>query len=104
MYKRQALRLGRGAEAEAMIRQWKALPVDTRSDADNPEETAALLSRALAHAVVLQGRTEEARKLLEPALAYYRKQEQDGAKGTTFRRDFATTLIVSALTLSLIHI
>ena len=93
-----ALRLGRGAEAEAMIRQWKALPIDTRSDADNPEETAALLSRALAHAVVLQGRTDEARTLLEPALAYYRKQEQDGAKGTTFRRDFASTLIVSALT------
>jgi hypothetical protein len=93
-----ALRLGRGAEAEATIRQLQALPVDPMSGGDDPTETAVLLSRALAHAVVLQGRTEEARKLLEPALAYYRKQEQDGAKGTTFRRDFATALIVSALT------
>jgi hypothetical protein len=68
------------------------------SGGDDPVETATLLSRALAHAVVLQGRTEEARTLLEPALAYYRKQQQDGAKGTTFRKDFATALIVSALT------
>lgn len=93
-----ALRLGHGAEAEAMIRQMQALPVDATSGEDNPEEIESRISRSLAHAVVLQGRTEEARKLLEPGLAYYRKQEQDGAKGTTFRRDFATALIVSALT------
>ena len=92
-----ALRLGRGAEAEAMIRQWQALPLDAMYGSDDPEQTAALLSKSLAHAVVLQGRVEEARNLLEPALAYYRKQEQDGAKGTTFRRDFATALYVGAL-------
>lgn len=93
-----ALHLGRGAEAEAMIRQWQALPEDTRSSNDDPEQTAALIAKSLAHAVVLQGRTEEARKLLQPALAYYRKQQQEGAQGSSFRKDFATTLYVNALT------
>lgn len=93
-----ALRLGRGAEAEAMIRQLQALPVDTMSMSDDPAETQARVSRSLAHAIVLQGRIEEGRKQLQPALAYYRKQEQDGAKGTSFRRDFATALIVHGLT------
>ena len=94
-----ALRLGRYAQAEALARQWQGLPFDVFSGgAGDQKELDARAANVLAHAVVLQGRGEEARKLLEPGLAYYRQQQQDGAHGTSFRREFAYALYISALT------
>ncbi len=55
------------------------------------------IATTLAHAIALQGRNAEARKLLQPALDYYRQQQQAGANGTTFRHDSAYALYVSAL-------
>ena len=91
-----ALRLGRGAQAEAFARKRLAVPFDTTSDADPLEEASAARS-TIAHALVLQGRGADALVQLAPALAYYRKQQQANAHGSFFRRDFAYALIVSAL-------
>ena len=48
----------------------------------------------------MQGRAEDAGKLLEPAMTYYQREQQAGAHGTSFRRDYAYALYVSALTRS----
>ncbi|MCY7313744.1 MAG: hypothetical protein LH491_09010, partial [Pseudoxanthomonas sp.] len=93
-----ALQLDRAVEAEAMIRQWQAIPADDRSTNFDPRDLEARSSTLLAHAIALQGRGEEARTALAPALAYYRQQQEDGAKGTSFRGDLAYALYVSALT------
>lgn len=91
-----ALRLGRYPQAEALLRQLQAVPRDRRSD-DDPQEANMGIATTLAHAIALQGRNAEARKLLQPALDYYRQQQQAGANGTTFRHDSAYALYVSAL-------
>jgi hypothetical protein len=72
-------------------------PVPTSED--DPKLRSSAASAALAHALALQGRTDEARTILQPALAYYRQEQQAGASGTTFRGDHAYALYVSALTL-----
>jgi hypothetical protein len=51
----------------------------------------------LAHAVALQGRSDETRTILQPALAYYEGEQKGGAHETTFRRDYAYALYVDAL-------
>jgi hypothetical protein len=51
----------------------------------------------LAHAMAKQDRAAEARDALRPALEYYRREQEAGASGLTFRRDFAYALYVSAL-------
>ena len=42
-------------------------------------------------------RKNEANKILQPALAYYREQRQAGAHGTQFRQNFAYALYVRAI-------
>ena len=91
-----AIRLGRYVQAEALARRWQAILADPTSDRD-PQIDASLASVTLAHAVAMQGRPDEAQKILQPALAYYQHEQQAGAKGTTFRHDFAYALYVSAL-------
>ena len=48
-------------------------------------------------AIDQQDRAAEAREILQSALQHYRRAQQAGASGLTFRRDFAYALYVSAL-------
>ena len=45
----------------------------------------------------MQGRTGDAQAALQPALAYYRREQQAGAHDTQFRHDFGYALYVSEL-------
>jgi hypothetical protein len=91
-----AIRLGHYADAETLARRLQGVPTDP-GDNSPLGEYASRASTMTAHAVALQGGVDEARKLLEPALAYYQSEQQGGAHGTTFRRDYAYALYVSAL-------
>ncbi|HMB43469.1 MAG TPA: hypothetical protein VKM00_06255, partial [Luteimonas sp.] len=92
-----ALRMGHLAQAEALARRWLALPPNPRSE-DDPLLRTSSARATLANAIALQGRTDEARTMLQPALAYYAREQEAGAKGTTFRGDYAYALYVSSLT------
>ena len=91
-----AIRLGRYAQAEALAGRALKLP-RAPFDEEDPRVATSSFGAVLAHAVALQGRNDEAIKILQPALAYYREQQQVGAHGTNFRRDFAYALYVSAI-------
>jgi hypothetical protein len=91
-----AIRLGHAAQAETLARQLIAVPIDPGSRGD-AQELASRNEAMLAHAVALQGRGDETRTILQPALAYYEKEQQTGAHGTWFRRDYAYALYVDAL-------
>jgi tetratricopeptide (TPR) repeat protein len=91
-----AIRLGRYAQAEPLARRRLAVPVDPTSE-DNPKEEPSRANAVLAHAVAMQRRGDEARTILQPALEYYQHEQQAGATGTSFRRDYAYALYVSAL-------
>jgi hypothetical protein len=92
-----AIQLGQYAKAETLARQRLAVPSDNRSSNNNPRIETNSARTVLAHSIIMQGRREDALKELEPALEYYRSELQAGAKGTTFRLDFAYALYVSAL-------
>jgi len=91
-----AVRLGRYAQAEALARRWLTVPSNPTSEAD-PQIKTSRAQSVIAHAVAMQGRPDEAQKILQPALAYYQQQQQAGAQGTTFRHDYAYVLYVSAI-------
>ena len=91
-----AVQLGRYAQAETSARQWLAIVPNAVLQTDpKPRESQARY--ILAQAIALQGRTAEARTVLQPALDYYRQQRKAGAKGTTFRHDYAYALYVDAI-------
>ena len=92
-----ALQLGRYAQAEAAARQWLAIAPNSVNSQTNPKPLVSRARCALAEAIVMQGRNEEAQKILQPAMAYYQQEQQAGAKGTTFRHDYAYALYVSAI-------
>ena len=93
---RAALQLGRYPQAEALARDALKQP---RAPFDNSDArvNSSAFEALLAHAVAMQGRNDEASKILQPALAYYREQQQAGAHDTRFRRDFAYALYASAV-------
>jgi hypothetical protein len=91
-----ALGAGRYAEAEAVARDWLALPPNEFDDAD-PEIENSRARSELALALVMQERPDDARAELAPALAYDRARQAAGAKGTTFRIDYAYALYANAL-------
>jgi hypothetical protein len=91
-----AIRLGHAAQAETLARQLIAVPIDPGSRGD-AQELAYRNEAMLAHAVALQGRGDETGTILQPALEYYEKEQQGGAHGTSFRRDYAYALYVDAL-------
>jgi Novel STAND NTPase 1 len=93
---RASVRLGRYAQAEPIAREWLAV-VPGASQQTDPKKDEAEARTILAQAIALQGRTDEAREVLRPALDYYRQQLKGGAKGTTFRYDYAYALYVSAI-------
>ncbi len=93
---RAAIRLGEYAQAETLARRWAEVP-PSPIDSDDPRILSSIIDAVLAHAVAMQGRKDEANKVLQPALTYYREQQQAGAHGTHFRHDFAYALYVSAI-------
>lgn len=90
-----ALRLRRYPQAEALARHLLAIPANPNEF--DPQARAAKAQSVLARALAMQGRNDEAGKTLRPAMDYYHRQLQAGAKGTTFRRDYAYALYASAL-------
>jgi hypothetical protein len=86
----------RYAEAEAAARDWLALPPNEFDDAD-PEIENSRARSELALALVMQERADDARAELAPALTHDRARQVAGAKGTTFRLDYAYALYASAL-------
>ncbi|MDE2085312.1 MAG: ATP-binding protein [Xanthomonadaceae bacterium] len=93
---RAAIQLGDYAQAEALARRWAKIP-PAPFDTGDPRELKSTIGTVLADAVAMQGREDEANKILQPALAYYREQQQAGAHDTQFRHDFAYALYVSAI-------
>ena len=91
-----ALVLGRYAEAETAAREQLALPANPSAGFD-AEDAAAATRMAIAHALARQGRLEESRELVRPALERYRAEQQQGAVGVTFTTDFAYASFVSAI-------
>jgi hypothetical protein len=90
------LEQGHYVDAEKAARTRYTLPPNRASDFDPQDEisrTNVLTSRTL----IGQGRLDEARSLVEPELARYRKQQKLGAHGTTFQLDLAHALLASAL-------
>jgi tetratricopeptide (TPR) repeat protein len=92
-----SIRLGRSGQAEALARRLVAVPNDTNNTKAENEAQTARAAATLAHAVTLQGRIDEARTILQPALTYDEAESKAGAQGSTFRRDYAYALYVSAL-------
>ncbi|MEO7477922.1 MAG: hypothetical protein ABIT64_01655, partial [Lysobacteraceae bacterium] len=90
-----AIDIGRPAQAEALARRWLAVSPDLTNS--EPEVDKARARVTLAHAIAAQGRLDEARTTLQPALDWYRKEQQAGAHETGFRRDFAYALYVDAI-------
>ncbi|MDE2234730.1 MAG: hypothetical protein KGK44_04175 [Gammaproteobacteria bacterium] len=91
-----AVQLGRYPQAESWARQWLAVAPGAVQQTD-PKKDESEARTLLAQAIALQGRSAEARKVLQPALDYYRQQLKAGAKGTTFRHDYAYALYASAI-------
>jgi len=94
---RAALALGRGAQAETTARELLATPPSRATELD--VRIASNQARAwIAHALVLQGRNEEARTEVAQALEFNRERQRTGASNAFFLLDFAYALYVDALT------
>jgi len=98
---RAALNLERHTEAETTARALLSLSVETGESSAYSflaQPFDLVWGRVLlAQALVEQGRTAEALKALEPALAHYRDAQAKGAAHVTFRQHFARALYVQAL-------
>jgi hypothetical protein len=90
------IRLGRYADAERAATERAGLPPNRFSEAD-PEDDRSRARVMRAHAVAKQGRNDEARKLVQPEIEYYRRAQQHGGKGLSFQRDLAYALYVNAI-------
>jgi hypothetical protein len=91
-----ALRTGRYGEAEAAARERAALPPNPFSELD-PQDEKSRAQVTLAHALLLQGRTDEARAIMDVEIPRYRAELKVGAGGLSFTKDFAYALYVDAL-------
>jgi hypothetical protein len=91
-----ALRTGRYGEAEAAARERGSLPPNPYSELD-PQDEKSRAQVTLAHAIALQGRTDEARQITQTEIARYRDELKNGANGLSFNRDLAYALYVDAL-------
>ena len=93
---RASIQLGQYAQAEALARRWQKIPVSPIST-DDPRRSTSIICSVLADAIAMQNRDDEAQKVVQPALAWYREQQQAGATETDFRHDFAYALYVDAI-------
>ena len=91
-----ALRTGRYGEAEAAARERAALPPNPFSELD-PQDERSRAQVTLAHALVLQGRTDEARAITDVEIPRYRTELKAGARGLAFAKDYSYALYVDAL-------
>jgi tetratricopeptide (TPR) repeat protein len=89
-----AIQLSRFTEAEAAARRRVALPDSAFGDVVREKADRQL---RLAFALAKQGKTTEAREVLEPALEYFRERRATGSAGTRFRLEYAEALYVSAI-------
>ena len=90
------LRAGHASEAEAAVRVLLAAPGD--SIVDPPSEEAVARSKVLlAQLLAVQGRKEEARKTLAPALDYFRQQRAHGASHNEVVYPLARAFYVQSL-------
>jgi tetratricopeptide (TPR) repeat protein len=94
---RAAVQLGRYAQAETLARQWLAIIPSSIAVQTDPKPLQSRATCTLAAAIAMQGRSDEAQKVLQQALAWYDQQQKAGATGTTFRHDYAYALYVSAI-------
>jgi hypothetical protein len=92
-----AVQLGRYAQTETLARQWLAIAPQSVNTQTDPTPVESRARYILAQAIAMQGRNDEAQKVLQPALAWYEGEQKAGAKGTTFRHDFAYALYVDSL-------
>ena len=93
-----ALQLGRGAQAEKLIRELLADPSTQASDQDARIGSSMYRTR-LAHALAMQGRNEEARaELAEPLRFNRERQQHHESGGWSFRQELAYVLYVNSLT------
>jgi hypothetical protein len=91
-----AIRTGRYGEAEAAARERGTLPPNPYSELD-PQDERSRAAVTLAHAIAMQGRMEDARRIIEPEVVRYRAEADAGGDGLTFNRDMAYALYVAAL-------
>lgn len=94
---RAAMQLGRYAQAETLARQWLAIIPNAAATQTDPKPRESRARFVLAQAIVMQGRHDEAQAVLQPAMAWYRQEQQAGATGTSFRHDYAYALYVDSL-------
>jgi hypothetical protein len=92
-----ALHLGHAPEAEALARRRAGMLIELPQTQGDPRIDSSRARAILAHALVLQGRRDQARAELAPALEYYSTAQRAGAHDVTFTRDYARALHVSAL-------
>lgn len=94
---RAAMQLGHYAQAETLARQWLAIIPNATATQTDPKPLESRARFILAQAIAMQGRRDEARATLQPAMAWYRQEQQAGATGTSFRHDYAYALYVDSL-------
>jgi hypothetical protein len=90
------LRLGQYAEVEKASVERAGLPPNSFSGAD-PRDDVSRARVMQAHAVAMQGRRDEARRVVSPELQYLRAEQAQGAAGVSFQRDLAYALYVDAI-------
>ena len=88
------LRLGKFADAEAAARRHDTLEPGNNED---PEMHSAMRQVEMAQALTGQGRHDEARAALEPALVLLRDRTNAGTMGLDLRQNWAEALYVHAL-------
>ena len=91
-----AFHQGDFALAESTARRLREIPMNPNREGDPVADDAWNRVR-LARAVARQGRGAEARTLLEPAMAYYRKEYAHGADDNEFLPAYAHALYACAL-------
>ncbi|MBS0382163.1 MAG: ATP-binding protein [Proteobacteria bacterium] len=94
---RAAVRLNHYAQAEILARQWLAIAPNSVNTQTDPKPLESRARSILAQAIAMQGRRDEASKMLQPALAYYAGEQKAGAQETNFRHDYAYALYVDAI-------
>ena len=93
-----ALRLGNFEEAVTAARDAVEHPLETNLQQTSSERVAARAQMRLGQALLGAGQPAEAQAALGAALAFFRKQQAEGATGVSFRHDFARTLYQLART------
>jgi len=90
-----ALATRRFAEAEALARLRMQLQPNPQDPSVDPKDEVARDHVMLAHSIATQGRLDEARSTLEPALTRFRSAR---SRGLTATMDYSYAMYVSALT------